>query len=585
MEGGNVMEKSNKKNRSFLLFFIFLLTAVLTICVSFTLAKYMQTANLGSIILDITKDSPVLYKGFAEKYNLRNNGTTKIVFDSWNNQKDLLGLTDDDWAKNTNYAQEADGNPGSSDNLRGRIKVFQIEDTAYVLTERNYPVVFPADSSSMFEMLYNITSIDFNLIGTKNIENMTGMFGDCWELTELDLSKFDTRNVIDMQSMFLTDMSWMFSECSGLTTLNLSNFSTTKVTTSNMSGMFSECSALRQITLGKDFKFAGTNGYLPAAAAGSNWYVQGNTSTPLTPAQIATNQRSVTAATTYVQMETPPVLSSSVIMNLNSSITKIVFDNWNNQKDKLGYTDTVWENNTNYAQEGNGKRIKLFTVGTTAYILADGNNVIAFPEDSSYLFNNYNGATFTSIEFNSIDTSNVKNMNSMFSYCSGLTTLDLSNFNTNKVTDMANMFSSCSSLTTLNVSNFDTSNVTEMYSMFFMCSSLKTLDLSSWNTSNVTTVWSMFQDCYALTTLDLSNFDNSLACDTGAMFSNCTSLNKIILGPKFQFYDNEWGMEYLLPEPASGTKWYVNGQSTALTPEQLADYQVSVTSTTTYIRK
>ena len=88
-----------------------------------------------------------------------------------------------------------------------------------------------------------------------------------------------------------------------------------------------------------------------------------------------------------------------------------------------------------------------------------------------------------------IDTSNVTNMNRMFSDCSKLTNLDLSNFNTSNVTVMYRMFSDCPNLTTLNLSSFDTSKVTDMGQIFQSSSKLNKLYLSSslFNSTSVTT--------------------------------------------------------------------------------------------------
>jgi len=77
------------------------------------------------------------------------------------------------------------------------------------------------------------------------------------------------------------------------------------------------------------------------------------------------------------------------------------------------------------------------------------------------------------------DTSNVTNMEAMFSRTTGLTTLDLSNFNTSNVTNMYAMFSNSSNLINLNLSNFDTSKVTEgnLFSMFYSTKNLTELTL------------------------------------------------------------------------------------------------------------
>ena len=167
-------------------------------------------------------------------------------------------------------------------------------------------------------------------------------------------------------------------------------------------------------------------------------------------------------------------------------------------------------------------------------------------------------SSLTNLDVSNFDTSEVTYMGGMFYSCSSLTSLDVSNFDTSKVTDMSDMFSGgldipmnieeinvssfdtskvtdmcrmfykCSSLTSLDVSNFDTSKVTDMELLFWDCSSLTSLDLSNFNTSNVTNMSSMFAACISLTSLDVSNFDTSKVTDMSGMFWNChglTSLN------------------------------------------------------------
>ena len=153
------------------------------------------------------------------------------------------------------------------------------------------------------------------------------------------------------------------------------------------------------------------------------------------------------------------------------------------------------------------------------------------PVDSSYLFSNSTPANsltnLTSITFGNFNTSNVTNMQEMFSGCPKLTSLNVSNFNTSNVTDMSYMFSGCSKLTSLNVSNIDTSNVTNMARMFYNCSSLTSLNLSNFNTSNVTNMKAMFWYCSKLTSLNLSNFNTGNVTDMYGMFFNCSSLTSL----------------------------------------------------------
>ena len=126
-----------------------------------------------------------------------------------------------------------------------------------------------------------------------------------------------------------------------------------------------------------------------------------------------------------------------------------------------------------------------------------------------------------------LNTSEVKDMRSMFSYCSGLTSLDLSHFNTQNVTSMRSMFDGCSGLTSLDVKNFNTQNVTEMSCMFKGCSGLTSLDLLHFNTQNVTDMGGMFWGCSGLTSLDVKNFNTQKVTYMCWMFYRCSGLTSL----------------------------------------------------------
>ncbi len=134
-------------------------------------------------------------------------------------------------------------------------------------------------------------------------------------------------------------------------------------------------------------------------------------------------------------------------------------------------------------------------------------------------------------------TENVTDMGSMFMGCESLETVNLSGVNTAKVTNMSGMFMGCSSLKTLNLSSFDTSNVTNMSVMFQGCENLEGLDLSNFVTKKVENMQGMFSGCSSLKSLDLSNFDTSKVTSQSGMFTDCTAIDRITLGPKFEFID------------------------------------------------
>ena len=140
---------------------------------------------------------------------------------------------------------------------------------------------------------------------------------------------------------------------------------------------------------------------------------------------------------------------------------------------------------------------------------------------STNMSNMFYGFKGESLDLSNLDTSNVTNMDYLFSECSKLTSVNLSSFDTSKVTSMRVMFSGCGSLTSLNLSSFDTSKVTSMRVMFSGCGSLTSLDLSNFNTSNVTSMDSLFSGCGSLTSLNLSSFNTSNVTSMTNMFNNC----------------------------------------------------------------
>ena len=172
---------------------------------------------------------------------------------------------------------------------------------------------------AMFGGLENIQTFALSGFNTAKVKNFHGVFGGNKKLTTLDLTSWNTAAATDMGEMFyncaaltaikglsefntasITNMNSMFRGCSAITSLDLSNFNTAKVT--DMAGAFDSCRKLQTVTLGKNFKFVGTNGYLPApsstyiAKADGKWYVSGYTKC-YTPAELAAVTR--TKAVTY----------------------------------------------------------------------------------------------------------------------------------------------------------------------------------------------------------------------------------------------------------------------------------------------
>lgn len=157
--------------------------------------------------------------------------------------------------------------------------------------------------------------------------------------------------------------------------------------------------------------------------------------------------------------------------------------------------------------------------------------------------NTYYGTSYTctyKLDLSDLDTSNITNMESMFSQCTVLTDVNIADWDTSKVTDMYWMFLWCNSLTNLDVSRWNTSNVTDTNRMFEDCFLLSNIDVSRWNTSKMNNVSGMFNGCRSLTSLDLSGWDTSSISKvwdsnnsgTG-LFKNCENLAYLKLPKNF----------------------------------------------------
>ena len=397
----------------------------------------------------------------------------------------------------------------------------------------------------MFNNCYALTSLDVSSFNTSGVTNMTWMFGNCAKLTNLDLSGWDTSNVTNMGYMFnrcsaltsvgdlsgwdtskVTDMSQMFYGCGALTNLNLSGWDTSNVTT--MKVMFDSCSKLQTVTLGENFRFVGTDGYLPTPSpdsipgADGKWYDTAD-STGYTPEELAGVIR--TEACTYAAVKPVPTLAASDNWyrgtTAKSAITQI----------ELVDKYTVTGNETEFwdaSEERNGS-VKAYISDTKLTLAGNGSGKIMANADSYGAFMEFKSLTDIS-ELGLLNTSEVTVMRSMFENCSALTSLDLSEWDTANVTNVSKMFKNCSALTAVgDLSSWDTSRVTDMSEMFYGCGALTSLDLDRWNTSNVTSMYDMFGNCSSLANLNVANWNTSKVTNMIAVFYGCSKLTTLNL--------------------------------------------------------
>ena len=161
------------------------------------------------------------------------------------------------------------------------------------------------------------------------------------------------------------------------------------------------------------------------------------------------------------------------------------------------------------------------------YVVAQEGTV--FPEDCSELFKDFKHVELMNLK--NANTSNVKDMNHMFSYCEALLALDFEGFDTSNVTDMSGMVSYCTNLQNLHhIGELNTSKVTNMQYMFTHCDNLMAIDLDGFDTSKVYSMKGMFSWCGDLLYVGLESFDTSNVSDMTYMFIECSSLKSLNLG-------------------------------------------------------
>jgi|GEM_PF-3590141 len=201
-----------------------------------------------------------------------------------------------------------------------------------------------------------------------------------------------------------------------------------------------------------------------------------------------------------------------------------------------------------------------------------------------------NNTSITAVDFDE-SFADYDGMTSLHGLFNGLSNLKevrhLDHLVTTNVTDMESMFSCCYSLTELDLSSLDTRQVTNMSKMFWICSSLKTIIVGDlWTTQGVTesTSTSMFEDCISLvgshgTACGSLGFDARAAhIDQGeaspGYLSGVKQAYAVFNNPNCTFYYDDLksfrqGQQGNTVYDAKGKGWYTLNDSPAATITEL----------------
>ena len=363
----------------------------------------------------------------------------------------------------------------------------------------------------MFNKCKSLRSINLHKFNTQNVTFMRAMFNDCQQLQKLNLCSFDTRNVTDMDLMFNNDgnletiyvtsgfvapvASEMFKNCNNLVGGEGTEFSTEQVDNSTyaiIDGEDGNLGYFSKFFYSLNYDWTGDN----------NWDTLGEVGNYST-----IKKASITEINIVRYPDEPP----------NNPILK-----WN-MPDSNGLVGYVYDN----------YKVMIYAeYSVEIYVDANASNLFSSMT--------YADRTFKSVSaINNLDvlnTSKVTNMRRMFYNMRSLSeSIDLSNFDTSNVRDMSSMFQNCASIETIDIKHFDTGNVESFSSMFNGCTSLLSIDISNLDTRSVMEMPDMFANCESLTTATLSNLDNSFLIDISGLFMNCTSLTSV----DFSFFNTE----------------------------------------------
>ena len=334
-----------------------------------------------------------------------------------------------------------------------------IGNITHVIFDPTFAMVRPTTTARWFEgmaKLETVTGLEY--LNTSNVTDMNSMFRRCHALKSLDVSRFDTRNVTNMSYMFggcgfesidvndfdtrnVTKMASMFASCVNVTAFDLTNFNTKKV--ESFEQMFENCQNLTTIYVGKNWS---------TERMTQGRYMFRYSSKLVGGAGTTYNDNNTGAAYAHVDGGT----SNPGYLTLKEAYA--VGDG----------EDTL----TFYCDDKRSQR-----TGT----------VYDLPEYGDPGWQSIPNVVFDP----SFASARPVNTRSWFSYTTGSKSIEgMEYLNTSMVTDMSGMFM-LNDMGVIDVSNFDTRNVKNM-SLMFACGATVIYAGERWTTENVTESENMF---------------------------------------------------------------------------------------------
>ena len=392
-----------------------------------------------------------------------------------------------------------------------------------------------------------LNSVDFYNFQGSSIINMNYLFSNCVSLKSIDFSHLEPTLVVYMNNMFsgcislesikfssseatsLVNLKEMFKGCSSIKSIDLSNFITTSAT--YMDYMFSGCSSLKYLDI---------SNFIMEKVTNANSMFEDVISLKYINLYRAKDYNSYISKSELNDLNILTVCQSEQILTKDDVINKCCKYNITiDQCEDTNYIEIYYKEDVYYDGDFTNcsrKDINYIIIGEKQFSVNDNFDIssntkveIHFKNKSESLSNFFcsdddNTQYIVSIDLSYLDTSELKDISSMFSGCTSLNSINLIYFNTSSVINMNSLFKGCTQLESIDLSNFETSSVKDMSRMFYGCSNLKSINFSTFDTSSVDDMSYMFYQCNSIASLDLSNFDTSKVTIFSSIFYNCTNL-------------------------------------------------------------
>ena len=393
------------------------------------------------------------------------------------------------------------------------------------LNSPNFDTSLVSDMSNMFKGCTALSNLDLSSLNTSNVTTMNNMFDGCENLTSLNLSSFDTSKVKTMNDMF--------SSCPNLAKLTLGkNFKFVGSTgLKDLSGTWVNTG------VDQDSPAKGTNIWTSDELMTNYQGDKDHDTYARYTAGTVTIHRQDEDGKQLVDQDGKQIPDEKLFGNISDPVTV------DTSKEFAGYKFKENKNSDVKAFISDPQNITLVYSKSKTDNTSDNswegvpytfnNGVLSLGEKGKNYKIDNSGNKEKSYALDTRDISisqNIKGVN-----VDEIKEIDL-NANIKIIGSANGLFKNLKNLATIKgLSNLDTSQVTNMEEMFSNCPKLTALDLSSLNTDNVASYSSMFSGDTALTSVDLSSFTVTDDDLTFSMFDSCSNLTKLNLGKGFEF--------------------------------------------------